>query len=417
MRHTAPFLASLAVWLGLFGSLQSAQFPPPSLGLQMQLTTGLAKIEAPNDPANLTPVERRRSYVRSGSFPASVALANLSSSDLALVYPSQTDAAARFTFRLIDQKGAVIWLSTSVTENAPTEHSITLESRAVWRRTVQIPLTHWNGVWLPPGRYTLRVDAGQASASVPFEITAPALPAGTGIKGQVLFDDQSNPGVFRPPFTTEPLPGFPGLVRLVGFSLPLQTLEPIAATVTISEIRLPNARYDHPAFSWTGQTDAEGHFQVATPAGTFSLDAHSDQVIEAESLIARPLPTVAVQSGHVSTQNFVIPGTPISPHTLVHNLGTATVDQHTSDPGITVSAYGYVNTGGWSNPRLIARPATEAGIIDLDFAATPPAPGTIVAQVFLPTTAVIEVPNPGTWTEVRIHSATNTVTATVNPVP
>src|SRR4051812_26745619 len=111
MHHRFGFLPFVALWLGVFGSLQSAQFPPPSLGLQMQLATGLAKIESPNDPANLTSVELRRSYVRNGSFPASVALANLSSSDLALVYPSFEDATARFTFRVIDQLGAIVWVS------------------------------------------------------------------------------------------------------------------------------------------------------------------------------------------------------------------------------------------------------------------------------------------------------------------
>ncbi|HZJ13965.1 MAG TPA: hypothetical protein VFD27_02900 [Chthoniobacteraceae bacterium] len=134
-----------------------------------------------------------------------------------------------------------------------------LAGRVTLRRTIRIPLKTSEGQWLAAGRYTLRAETGlgEALAQVPIDIV------GTGIRGQVFFRE----------FTLGAAPPPDGDGLIVSDPIPIQ------ATVRISEMRDPNAQYDHPPFAWSGLTDSQGHFNVATPAGRFFLIAHSNRVV------------------------------------------------------------------------------------------------------------------------------------------
>jgi hypothetical protein len=92
-----------------------------------------------------------------------------------------------------------------------------------------------------------------------------------------------------------------------------------------------------------------------------------------------------------------------------------------SVPALKVSATGMVNSGGWSNPELgvwsyIDQPSD--GILDMDFLANPPEPGTMVTMGFqrIPVNGLFAVPD---WVQgVRIHSATNSIEARLSgPLP
>src|SRR4051812_41304356 len=203
MRPPLALRAFLLLCLTVFGSAHAAQFVAPSPGLQIQLVTGLSTFEVPADSTNLTAAERRRSYIRAASFPASVALSNLGSSDVVLVYRSATEATARFTFTVLDHAGVAVWDSSAAIEDGAIEQSVALKARSTWRRNIQVPLKAQNGEWLSAGRYTLRVNAGQASATLPFEITTAPLPQETGVKGQVFFHQFPILGPIRAPFPSD----------------------------------------------------------------------------------------------------------------------------------------------------------------------------------------------------------------------
>ena len=75
----------------------------------------------------------------------------------------------------------------------------------------------------------------------------------------------------------------------------------------------------------------------------------------------------------------------------------------------SITVYGIVNSGGWSNPGLYPRfyiDFPQDGILDLDFMAMPP--DGIAIQPILPIVAQIVWPNPPDYVKgVRIHSASN----------
>ncbi|MGY3695007.1 hypothetical protein ACVIGA_005087 [Bradyrhizobium sp. USDA 3240] len=84
---------------------------------------------------------------------------------------------------------------------------------------------------------------------------------------------------------------------------------------------------------------------------------------------------------------------------------------------LVVVAQGDVPTTGWSHIRLspryyVAPPAD--GIWDFDFIGDEPTGG--VGQVILPVAAEIIAAHPAWCTGVRVHSATNSITAKVRPV-
>ncbi|MEP4193077.1 MAG: hypothetical protein ABJN51_18445, partial [Sneathiella sp.] len=60
-----------------------------------------------------------------------------------------------------------------------------------------------------------------------------------------------------------------------------------------------------------------------------------------------------------------------------------------SPPQLSIQAQGHATSGGWSNPQLVPLEKTLSadGILDIEFVATPPKPGTIVTQGLAPVCA------------------------------
>lgn len=103
-----------------------------------------------------------------------------------------------------------------------------------------------------------------------------------------------------------------------------------------------------------------------------------------------------------------------APATLVYRIDHATATiQHNR---LVVAATGAVSTGGWANPQLRLHEASsaEAGMLEVEFVATPPRLRAAVAQAILPVSARLaaRLPHSGVI-QVKIMSQTNVVTIPV----
>ena len=383
----------------------SHSLPPPAGGLHCALfcgqgclagcarvanlaVTGLSRFEIPVDPASgnsATPLPK-------SSFAVSIALTNLGRSPVSISGSGNAEADA-FIVTLLDPAGEVVW-----TSDASVARALVLAPRATLRRTLRVPLKTSDGQWLTSGRHTLRAETGlgEALAQVPIDIVNPWRPEGTGIQGQV--------------FCKEFGPFIGGLGGVGGTT---SDRVPIPATVSISEIREPNAKHDHPPFTWHGPTDGEGHFKVATPAGRFSFSLHSNYVLEPNYLLPLSRPPVSVTAGQFSTQNFFIEGTLLLAKESIASVKSATVEPFNVEPffhSLRITASGLVPSSGWRNPQLVRRESTEPGVFEFDFVALPPSGP--VTWAFEPINAQTVIYISGPWTAVHVRAQNGTITAT-----
>jgi hypothetical protein len=103
----------------------------------------------------------------------------------------------------------------------------------------------------------------------------------------------------------------------------------------------------------------------------------------------------------------------------VYSVQTVSVNAagpHAPAGHIHVAASGMVNSSGWSAPSLdpliyVTQPAD--GILDLDFTAEAPPPGTYVTYGFVTVSASVVLRVPDWVRGVRIHASSNTLTATI----
>jgi hypothetical protein len=112
---------------------------------------------------------------------------------------------------------------------------------------------------IPPSKTTeVTVESGHYS-EVTFRFPAPQPPTSddTGIKGLVLIG----------PITPVQREGEPNEAPLAG------------AQVRVEEIPSPTAIINRPLFVWSGITNAEGRFQVRTPAGRFRVTARQALIV------------------------------------------------------------------------------------------------------------------------------------------
>jgi len=82
---------------------------------------------------------------------------------------------------------------------------------------------------------------------------------------------------------------------------------------------------------------------------------------------------------------------------------------------LTIDASGAVQSGGWSRPRLRAKPsAPEAPVLQVEFVADPPSPKRIVINELLPIRAEFRGPLPKYGTvAVTVGSQTNEITTQI----
>lgn len=281
-----PFLAALAV---LTASASAAEIKPPSFvpasGLQLSLNTGGYKFftgEATTPPA----VTSARVAKLGGLMPtregfaASAILANTSRSAIPFEFNDAGAAAVKFKFSVFDADGALVWQSDTDLISAQVITPATLGKGERWKRMVRIPLKV-DGAWLTPGVYTLEAALAASpsvSATTIFEVAnLPEVPpSDTGILGHVVEQAPPNP-----------------LARIAP--------KPVKAQISIMEKRLPNARYDHPAFFWTGPTDDQGNFKVATPPGTFIVTAFRTPNFPVTPLAGASAANLIVNPGQVTS--------------------------------------------------------------------------------------------------------------------
>lgn len=103
----------------------------------------------------------------------------------------------------------------------------------------------------------------------------------------------------------------------------------------------------------------------------------------------------------------------------VHSVMVYKVDRATAQitgHKLLISATGAVRTGGWQNPLLRIKPqrTAEAGILEVEFLATPPAKDAAVIQALLPVSATITVGLPRyATTNVKISAESNDITVPI----
>ncbi len=437
------FLASCLLILGLVSAASPslAQATPPGLsaqlGLQVALTTGGSHFDLGETSAVLVRGVRYPLPQRN-SFAASVALANLSRNDLAFTFPDAGSALTHFRFRVYNVSGALIWESESAPAAAPSPVEATLRRKSTWKRTVQIPLTVAGG-WLPSGRYTLEAKLladTEIGATTVFDVTTHVPRTDTGISGRV---DQSEPApaalqsdsytavrAVRPASSTS---SSSASNVVIGISYPPP------AELTITEIREPNVRYDHPPFTWTGPVQQDGTFRVMTPPGRFQVSAAKLPGVAlfnvgpgtVDGRIASATLDLTVSLGQFTEQNFVLNPKPDS-------LTYASVEHITSvrpfrilvtyfaphtgpDPFanlLFIEAKGEVYHKGWRAPRLHPRgngPAAD-GYLEYDLQASPPAVSTPEATCQIQVTTTVTTPTPAIG--VRVYGADGSVSSTQN---
>lgn len=302
-----PFLAALAL---ITGSAPAAENKPPTFvpasGLHLALNTGGYKFFVGDSTTPPAATSARAAKLggllptREG-FAASAILANTSRSAIPFEFNDAGAAAVKFKFSVSDADGTLVWQSDTDLISAQVITPATLGKGERWKRMLQIPLKV-DGAWLKPGIYTLEatlVATPSVSAATIFEVAKlPEVPTGdTGIIGHVVEQAPPNP-----------------LARIAP--------TPVKAQVSIMEKRLPNARYDHPAFFWTGPTDDHGNFKVVTPPGTFIVTAVRKpnspvtpvMELSAANLIVRPgqiaSTEVSVDAGKFSEVTLTFESTP-----------------------------------------------------------------------------------------------------------
>ena len=107
--------------------------------------------------------------------------------------------------------------------------------------------------------------------------------------------------------------------------------------------------------------------------------------------------------------------------TFVYSVTSATATRRAGPPTqLVIEAAGMVTTPGWTDPGLDPKmtiPEIEppkSGILELDFMAEPPPPGTFVPQVLTPSKATLVIENPPGWiTHVRVQAKSNDITIKV----
>ena len=291
IRNTLAVIAAFGVLSAICGraiAQNSEPKPATSSGLQIVLTTGGYKFVLPSDPA-----------VAAGptAFQAVATISNRSGSGITFTFPDPASAERKFTFRIFDKAGALVWQSDADAVSAAVLTDATLAKGARWTRALLIPLKP-GGTALAPGVYTLEaaIDADKKPGAVSiFEVVPPPDPnQEQGINGLVLKRN--------PPEAANPLP---------------EEIPAAGAPVRVEEIRTKPGALATDPFVWTGKTDDAGKFKVRTPAGRFrvtaTLPAPTDAAVNAA---VPPVPVgveVTVDPGKYSDVTIHLPAPPRPP--------------------------------------------------------------------------------------------------------
>jgi len=157
--------------------------PPPSPadvgfgGLQTSLTTGGLRFVVTDAPTATS--ESGSPVVVPDTFPACVSVQNRSPFEINFTFPNAAAAALKFTFRIFDGAGALIWQSDTEIAVPPLDTTEVLGKFQRWKRTLAIPLKP-NGKALPAGIYTLEASTSadkRLGASTIFEVAVVTPPA------------------------------------------------------------------------------------------------------------------------------------------------------------------------------------------------------------------------------------------------
>lgn len=372
--------------------------PAPSLlsGLTVSLSTSGYKFIIPADPAP--------AVVAPASFTASASIYNRSAADIPFTFPNPAAADRKFTFRVFDKAGALVWESDAevVTPQVLTDAKLAKSAR--WSRTLAIPLKP-GGTALAPGVYTLEavIDADKKpGAAAIFEVAAPPDPAQEqGINGLVLKPN--------PPEAANPLPA---------------EIPAAGALVNVVELRTLATPLNRSPFAWSGRTNDAGRFTVKTPAGRFRVTATLPAGTAAGALnspsVTRTI-EVVVEAGKFSDVTVHLPAPPVisgirglvlagplSPVAIagVPNEGPAagarvTIDEILPDPNPTArAAFRWVGVTG-RDGRFQA--VTPAGKFRVTASLAPATPAGNARAVTTPSASAEVTVEAGKISDVTLH--------------
>ena len=296
VKHSLAAIAALGT-LAAFGGRAFAQnegadpVPATLSGLTVSLSTSGYKFTIPADPA---PAGAAAAVTAPASFAASATIYNRSAVDIPFTFPNPAAAERKFTFRVFDTAGALVWESDAdvVAPQVLTDAKLAKGGR--WSRTLAIPLKP-GGTVLAPGVYTLEaaIDADKKpGAAVIFEVALPDPVQEQGINGLVLKPN--------PPEAANPLPA---------------EIPAAGALVNVVELRTVATPLTRALFVWNGRTDDAGKFTVKTPAGRFRVTATLPSGTTAAGALNATVVTksieVAVVAGKFTDATVHLPAPPV----------------------------------------------------------------------------------------------------------
>lgn len=311
MRSIPTVMRSFGLAVLSFPHLLAADQPDPrpvsAGGLEVSLNT--SGYSFPKPSADPVPQQKRaRASESKTSFVASVTVKNRSRSPIPFSF---TDNASRWGFRIVDSNDQEVWWSTN-SDTDPVEPTVdeVLAPGKAWKETARIPLVI-DGQPLGLGTYSLQafLKANKSvSASSVFEVVRPR---GTqGIQGIVKLAVIVSPTASSPAGLEKTGSGSLVLASGSGTSTNSDSTPTIGSMVSISVGRMQsvpaqhatvrvvqlNARAGQTPFTWEGQTDEEGRFEVNTPPGQFRVSARDGSY---------PGYVIAYSAGAVTTINEI----------------------------------------------------------------------------------------------------------------
>lgn len=290
IRNTLAAVAAFGT-LAAFSSHALAQLPEPrpatSSGLQILLSTGGYKFVLPSDPATALPPGAPT------AFQAVATLYNHSPSGITFTFPDPAAALRKFTFRIFDKVGTLVWQSDADVVAPTALTNATLARGARWSRALIIPLKP-GGTALAPGVYSLEaaIDADKNPGAVSiFEVVAPPPPGEEqGIDGLVL---KRNP---------------PEAANILPVEIPAA-----GALVNVVEVRTKAGALTTVPFVWSGRTDDAGKFKVRTPAGRFRVTATLPATAGGAAVPVTKTVDVTVEAGKYGDVTIHLPAAPPPP--------------------------------------------------------------------------------------------------------
>jgi hypothetical protein len=161
-------------------------------------------------------------------------------------------------------------------------------------------------------------------------------------------------------------------------------------------------------------TDDQGRFKFQAAPSLYFLSVVARLDGGTPAVVAHT--EVQVTGGEIATINLtaIAPPSPVNDQTQWVSQITALsfqaeVATNSIPPSIggNLVASGTVSSGGWTNPRLIARASNNPALLEFDFVADPPPAGTVSAAVLTSVAASVPLSYRGALPRIVVYAQTD----------